>query len=92
LPAVREERFGSWTRAEEKTVYYGHGQFHRRRRLMLGLFGVALILVSVGWTFAEVQVVGNDSFVAPKQETMKLTVPRMKRVNIRPRLHGHLQR
>jgi sortase A len=28
-----------------------------------------------------VQVVGNDSFAAPKEETMKLTVPRMQRVN-----------
>jgi sortase A len=80
LAVVREERFGSWSRAEEKTVYHRPRRFHQRH-LTLGLFGAALILLSVGWVFAEAQIVANDSFAAPKEETMKLTIPRMKRVN-----------
>jgi sortase A len=49
--------------------------------MTLGFFGVTLILLSVGWVFADVRIVSRESFAIPKKEAMKLTIPRMKRVN-----------
>ena len=47
---------------------------------MLALLGVALVLLSVGMVFADIRSVG-DTAASPKNNTLRLTVPKMKRVN-----------
>ena len=48
----------------------------------MALLGVALILLSVGWVFADVQSVGDAGATpaAPKSERLRLTIPKLKRV------------
>jgi sortase A len=49
----------------------------------LALSGAVLILVAVGWVVADVQRVGNAGAAmppAPKSERLKLSVPKLKRV------------
>jgi sortase A len=56
---------------------------------MLALFGVALILLSLGLVFADVQTVGESTASAtPKSEKLKLTIPTMKRVRDLPVYDG----
>ncbi|HET7479827.1 MAG TPA: sortase [Rubrobacteraceae bacterium] len=74
---MRSRRFGSWTRTKGKTVYY-----RRRRwsgRSVLVLFGTALILLSVGMLLSGFHILGG-SLPAPKDESLRLTVPKMQRV------------
>jgi sortase A len=52
-------------------------------RKTLALLGAVLILVSVGWVVADVQRVGNAGAApppAPKSERLKLSVPKLNRV------------
>jgi sortase A len=44
------------------------------------LLGLVLVLVSVGVVFADIQKAEDGAAAPPKSETMKLTVPSMKRV------------
>jgi sortase A len=74
---VRRGRFGSWTRTDKRAVY-----FKRKRwsgRFTLALVGLGLMLVSVGMLLADVRLLG-DPTPAPKNESLRLTVPDMKRV------------
>ncbi|MEW6637072.1 MAG: class E sortase [Actinomycetota bacterium] len=75
---MRTGRFGQWTRTGKKTRYY-----RRRRRVpgrgALVLLGAALILLSVGWFATDLRILGH-SLPPPEDETLRLTVPKMKRV------------
>ncbi len=75
--------FGSWTRTENNTVYDRSRTRRRLGRKLLVLVGLVLILSSIGLVVADVRTAGDEatSAVGPKNETMKLTVPKMKRVN-----------
>jgi sortase A len=53
--------------------------------------GVALVLVSVGLVFADVQEAGNAVPAAPKDRALTLTVPSMKRVKDVPVYGGPAQ-
>ena len=50
-------------------------------RAALALLGVALVLLSVGMVFADIQSVGDSVAAAPKNTTLRLTIPDMKRVH-----------
>jgi sortase A len=77
---VRSKPYGSWTRTETRTAYYRSRSRRRIGRLALVLLGTALVLLSVGMVFADIQSVG-DSAATPKDDTLRLTVPGMKRVH-----------
>jgi sortase A len=89
---VSQKPFGSWTRAEENeegTAYYRSRARRRLGRRTLALFGVALILLSTGLVFADVQSVGEGAASATsKSERLKLTIPTMKRVRDLPVYDG----
>jgi sortase A len=89
---VNQEPFGSWTRAEENeadTAYYRSRTRRRIGRGVLALFGVALILLSVGLVFADIRSVGEGTAsAAPKSERLSLTIPTMKRVREVPVYDG----
>lgn len=64
-----------------------------RRRLgrkLLVLVGLILVLGSIGLVVADVRTAGNQeaSVVGPEDETMRLTVPKMKRVQNIPVYNG----
>jgi sortase A len=87
---VSQTPFGSWTRTEEnagRTVYYRSRARRRRGRWVLALFGVALILLSLGLVFADIRSVG-ESAATPKSERLRLTIPTMKRVRDIPVYDG----
>ena len=82
---MSQRPFESWTRTEEDergSVYLKSKVRRRRhRRRALALVGVALILVSIGSVFSDIQSVGKGTAVAaPKSERLWLTIPAMKRV------------
>jgi sortase A len=77
---VKWKRFGSWTRTERTTAYYRSRSRRRVGRAALALLGVALVLLSVGMVFADVRSVG-DRAATPKNTTLRLTVPKLKRVH-----------
>jgi sortase A len=55
----------------------------------MALFGVALILLSLGLVFADVRSVGESTAAAtPKSEKLSLTIPTMKRVRDLPVYDG----
>ena len=89
---VSQKPFESWTRTEENeegTAYYRSRTRRRLGRRTLALFGVALILLSAGFVFADVQSVGEGAAEAtPKSEKLKLTIPTMKRVRDLPVYDG----
>ncbi len=75
------KRFGAWTRTEETTAYYRSRSRRRLSRAALALVGVALVLLSVGMVFADIESVGDSVAAAPKNDTLRLTIPDMKRVH-----------
>ena len=75
------KRFGAWTRTEETTAYYRSRSRRRLSRVALALLGVALVLLSVGMVFADIQSVEKSVATAPKNTTLRLTIPKMKRVH-----------
>jgi sortase A len=88
---VSQQPFGSWTRTEEneeRTLFYEKKARRRWSRGVLALLGVALILLSVGLVFTDIQRVGEAESVAPKSERLKLTVPQLKRVRDIPVYDG----
>jgi sortase A len=90
---VSQQPFESWTRTEEneeRPLFYEIGVSRRWRRGALALLGVALILLSVGLVFADIQKVGEKvgEAAAPKSERLKLTVPQLKRVKDIPVYDG----
>jgi sortase A len=89
---VSQQPFGSWTRTEEneekKTLFYESRTRRRWSRGALALLGVALILLSVGLVFTDIQRVGEAEAVAPKSEKLRLTIPEMKRVRDIPVYDG----
>jgi sortase A len=89
---VDQKPFGSWTRDEEneeRTAYYRSRTRRRVSRGVLALLGVALILLSLGLVFADVQTVGNSTAAAtPQSERLSLTIPTMKRVRDLPVYDG----
>jgi len=89
---VSRRPFESWTRTEENEEGSAYRRSRARRRLgrrALALFGVALILLSAGMVFADVQKVGERAAsAAPRSETLKLTIPTMKRVRDLPVYDG----
>jgi sortase A len=90
---VSQKPFESWTRTdenEEGTVYYKARARRRLGRGTLALLGIALILLSVGWVFTDVQSVGDAgaTTATPKSERLKLTIPKLKRVRDIPVYDG----
>jgi len=82
---VRKEPFGSWTRTDRETVYHRSRSRRRVSRATVALLGAALILLSLGMVLADVRSVGDSSAgsgaaAASKGDTLRLTVPQMKRV------------
>ena len=75
---MRTRPYGSWTRENRRTRYYRSKW--RPNRSLLVLLGLVLVLVSVGVVFGDIQKAEDGSAPPPKSETMKLTVPSMKRV------------
>ncbi len=66
---------------EGNTVYYRSSARRRLGRWARALVGLVLILGAVGVVFADVRTADNATeSSAPKDETMTLTVPKMKRV------------
>jgi sortase A len=92
LPTVNQKPFGTWTRneeSEERTVYYRSRTRRRLGRGVLALFGVALMLLSFGLVFSDIQSVGDGAAVAnPRSERLTLTIPTMKRVRDLPVYDG----
>jgi sortase A len=85
---VKEKAFESWTRNEERTIYRRARVRRRLSRTTMALLGGALILFSVGWVFADVRSVGELAAAAPKNETLRLTIPKIKRVRNIPVYNG----
>jgi sortase A len=90
---VNQQPFESWTRTEneDRTVYYKAKVRRRLGRGTLALLGVALILLSVGWVFTDVQSVGDagaTTATTPKSERLRLTIPKLKRVRDIPVYNG----
>jgi sortase A len=89
---VNQKPFESWTRTddnEEGTVYFKARARRRLSRGTLALLGIALILLSVGWVFTDVQSVGDaGATTTPKSERLKLTIPKIKRVRDIPVYDG----
>jgi sortase A len=88
---VSQQPFESWTRTEEnegRTLSYEKRVSRRWRRGALALLGVALILLSVGLVFTDIQKLGEAEAVAPKSERLQLTVPQLKRVRDIPVYDG----
>ena len=77
---MRLKRFGVWTRTGETTAYYRSRSRRRLGRAALVLLGVALVLLSVGMVFTDIQSVGDSVVAAPKNDTLRLTIPDMRRV------------
>jgi sortase A len=81
---VKDRPFGYWTRTGAADTAYRRTRARRRLgRGTLALLGVALILFSAGWVFADVRSVGDVGAMpaaAPKSERMKLSIPRLERV------------
>ena len=75
------KRFGAWTRTEETTAYYRSRSRRRLGRAALALMGLALVLLSVGMVFADIRSVGDSVAATPKSDTLRLTIPDMKRVH-----------
>ncbi len=83
---MRTRPYGSWTRENRRTRYYRSRKWRPNRGLLV-LLGLALVLASVGVVFADVRK-AEEYTAAPKSTTMKLTVPRMKRVKDVPVYNG----
>jgi sortase A len=84
LRFVRSRRFGSWTRTEERTVYYKPRR--RSGRGTLIFLGLVLIGLSVGMVLVDARILGSalGPTPAPEDESLTLTVPKMKRVKDTP--------
>ena len=89
---MNQKSFDPRTRSEDEegTVYFMAKTQRRLGRAALALLGVALILLSVGWVFADVQSVGDAgaTTASPKSERLRLTVPKLKRVRDIPVYNG----
>lgn len=80
---VKPRAFGYWTRTSGNTRIYRRGGGVRRALIFNGL---VLILVSVGMILVNVRILGSslDPVAPPKDETLRLTVPKMERVKNTP--------
>ena len=90
---MNQKPFESWTRTdenEEGRVYFKARARRRLSRGTLALLGIALILLSVGWVFTDIQRVGDAgaTTTTPKSERLKLTIPKIKRVRDIPVYDG----
>ena len=89
IAGVKPRAFEHWTRNPQsvppKRARRDVGPFLSRRVLVLS--GISLILLSLAWVLVDSHVVGNavtknnTAATAPKNQTMWLTVPRMRRVD-----------
>jgi sortase A len=79
--SVRGERYGSWTRKGKGRGYFGSKW--RPNRSLLVLAGLALIVLSVGLVFLDVERAGDEAGASPppkRAETMRLSIPSMRHV------------
>ena len=86
---MRTRPYESWTRENRRAR--ARGSKWRPNRGLLVLLGLALVLVSVGLVFADVQKAEEATTTAApptKDETMRLTIPKMKRVKNVPVYNG----
>lgn len=79
------EPFGEWTRRERAEWKKNESRRHRRRGL-LAAGGLALIIFAVVFSLASLRptlmsVMGSPVAEAPRNETLRLTIPKMKRVD-----------
>ena len=89
IAGVKPRAFEHWTRNPQSVPTrrgrWDAGPFLSRRVLVLS--GISLILLSLVWVLVDSHVVGNavtkndTAATAPKNQTMWLTVPRMRRVD-----------
>ena len=89
IAGVKPRAFEHWTRNPQSVPTrrgrWDAGPFLSRRVLVLS--GISLILLSLAWVLVDSHVVGNavtknnTAATAPKNQTMWLTVPRMRRVD-----------
>ena len=86
---MRSGNFDTQTRIDE-TGRKGRTTYYRKRSRaglkLLAFGGIALILASVALVLVDARILGTASTPppAPKNETLRLTVPKMKRVNSIP--------
>ena len=84
-PTVERTRRHRDKRTGKETVYYRSKSKRRASRAMIALLGAALILVSIGIVLSDVRSVEEASTAAvakdAKDESMRLTIPQMKRVH-----------
>ena len=84
-PTVERTRRHRDKRTGKETVYYRSKSKRRASRAMIALLGAALILVSIGIVLSDVRSVEDASTAAvakdAKDESMRLTIPQMKRVH-----------
>jgi sortase A len=97
---VSRQPFEPWTRTEENKERLVFSELRARRQRIrrgaLALLGVALILFSAGFMFADIRSVGEAATAVPtsdrlkltKSDRLKLTIPKMKRVRNIPVYDG----
>ena len=91
MSIVSQQPFGSWTRTEEneeRTLFYESRTRRRWSRGVLALLGLTLILLSAGFVFADIRSVGKAEVVVPKNENLRLTIPKLKQVRDIPVYDG----
>ena len=90
---VRQNGFGTWTRTSGRTKGRPDGArttyYRRRSRLgikALAFAGLALVIASLSLIVVDTRIIGSAiaPASAPKNETLRLTVPKMKRVHSIP--------
>jgi sortase A len=87
IAGVKSRAFERWTRNPQSVPTRRRDVRPSPSRRLLVLGGVSLILLSLVWVLVDSQVVGNavsrtdTAAMTPKNQTLRLTVPAMRRVD-----------